>query len=403
MRQTIASCALRGTGLTAIILGVGLLSACTDFSDLQSPMALRTPEPLMINEIPVVDWSAAQEVHMLATEYTFSPNDPVFKAGVPYRLMIRNVGDSEHVLRGSHFMRAIAIRQVKVTEFTLHGFDGHADKAIGPAKADGVPPIPAEEEGARNLVKENEDEAKSEAANKNAPKEADNPFAAKPEDEDSEDGEAEEAANPFAAKPDSEDADEEVSEESANPFAAKPDPEESQEADVDSDEGAEQEVSEDTDSDDDQTSGEAANPFAAKSDDEDGDEKEVAAKVEAKIEDDDGDVDDDDTVSTGSTGSKAPSEEVDDDDEVVANSEKVAKPVKTVASDAKEPAAETPIASEVEVAKIDWQPLQLDRIAIPVGHEISIEFVAVRPGTYRIRSASIDYAMAGMFGAATIE
>ena len=389
MRQTTASIALRRVGIAALICGVGMLSACTNISDLKSPRSLYKPKPLAISEIPIVDWAETQEVRMLATEYAFSPNDPVFKAGAPYRLLIRNVGDSAHVLKGSHFLKAIAIHEVKLTEFTTHGFDGHADKAIGPDNADGVPEIPPLKVGARDLVGENNAEAIAQAANSGAAgagKEADNPFAAAPAEEEEEADDDESGANPFAAKADDEEQD--AAEDGANPFAAKPDDEDQEAAE------------------------EGANPFAAKPEgDEEADENETAEadtvdakskspvedNVAARVEDDDGDAEDDDDISASK---KAPVEEVDDDDSIVAKVSGPAKPGETVV-----------IASKVETAEIkpadkkmiDWEPVTLDRIAIPVGHEVSIEFVAVRPGTYRILSADIKYAMTGMFGAATIE
>jgi hypothetical protein len=364
MREMIASRSLGRAGISALVpyiavLCVALLSGCTKFTDLQSPHSLRTPKPLATSEIPVVNWSQAREVHMLATEFAFSPNDPVFKAGVPYRLFIRNVGDNEHVLKGLHFLRAIAVHQIKLTEFTSHGDDGHGDKAIGPDKSDGVPELPPIKEGTRDLVAENNAEAIAEAQGGKSGKEAADPFAATDAEEDADDaGDGdEEAANPFAAKDDG-DADEDASE-AANPFAAKPD-EESEDDAASDDQASDVQTSDDQNADD------------------QADDKE---NVAAKIEDDDGDAEEEDGISKAQ---KTPAEEVDDDDDVV-----VAKPV-------------TP-AKPAEIKEIDWQPLDINRFAIPVGHEVSIEFVAVRPGTYRIYSADLKYAMTGMFGEAKIE
>jgi hypothetical protein len=366
MREMIASRSLGRAGISAMVpyiavLCVALLTGCTKFTDLQSPQSLRTPKPLATSEIPVVNWSEARQVHMLATEFAFSPNDPVFKAGVPYRLVIRNVGDNEHVLKGSHFLRAIAVHQVKLTEFTSHGNDGHGDKAIGPDKSDGVPKLPPLKKGTRDLVAENNAEAIAEAKagnSGNSGKEAADPFAATNAEEDGEeDGDEEagdgdgdstdEAANPFAAK-DEGDADEDAGE-AANPFAAKPEGE----------------------SEDDDVSEDQAN------DDQDSDEQ-VEDKVTGKS--DTGSDEDDDK----SKVQKTPAEEADDDDDVVVT--KVAAPAK--------PAVKQ---------EIDWQPLDINRIAIPVGHEVSIEFVAVRTGTYRFHSVELKYALSGMFGEAKIE
>ncbi|MBT3700654.1 MAG: hypothetical protein HOE62_21655 [Alphaproteobacteria bacterium] len=363
MREMIASKSFGPAGITALVpcialLCIALLTGCTKFSDLQSPLSLRKPDQLATSEIPVVNWSDVREVHMLATEFAFSPNDPVFKAGVPYRLFIRNVGDNEHVLRGAHFLRAIAVHQVKLTEFTSHGNDGHVDKAIGPDNADGVPEIPPVKQGARDLVAENNAEAIAEAQAGKPGQEAADPFAAKGADEDA-DEEAEDgdegAANPFAAKDEGET--EEDAEEAANPFSAKP------EGETETDEA---------------NTGQASTE--ENGDDQASDEEMVAAKIEDDGIENDDDAKDDDI----GEAIKTPAEEADDDDDVVA-----AKP----ASPAK------PAVKE----EIDWQPLDISRIAIPVGREVSIEFVAVRPGTYRIHSADLKYAMTGMFGEAKIE
>ena len=80
--------------LISVICGSLLLAACTEFADLKEPRTLRTPSPMMASEVPVADWTKIQDSGMLATEFLFTPNDPVFRAGMPYRLKIRNVGES---------------------------------------------------------------------------------------------------------------------------------------------------------------------------------------------------------------------------------------------------------------------------------------------------------------------
>ena len=50
-----------------------------------------------------------------------------------------------------------------------------------------------------------------------------------------------------------------------------------------------------------------------------------------------------------------------------------------------------------------WEPLQVTEIAIEPGHETTVEFVAVRPGSYGLSSADWIPTILGMFTLAIIE
>ena len=388
---------MKHTGLIGLVGVAGLLTACTEYSDLASPLKLKPPAQLTADEVPVTDWAKAETVTLLATEFLFTPNDPVFRVGQPYQLVIRNIGDLQHIVRGPHFLRSIAVKEVSLTAFMGHSDDGHGDKPIGPDNDDAIPKLPPPKEGARDLVAENEAEVKKGGAEGAGSDEA-NPFAADAEeDEDddateagigetgSEDGDSE-AANPFAAK--DEESEEESGEDSGDEETA------GNETDGDGEEPANPFASKDEDEEEDgsesaeQDSGDADEETASSDDDADNADESKPSPV-AEIEDDDGDSEDDEEVSAKKA---EPSEEVDDDDDVIVKASDGSKSDKKIAA--------KPATGKLGVK---WQPVSLERITIPKDHEVTIEFVAVRPGKFRFFSGDARFALTGMFGTATIE
>jgi len=415
MREKAVSTGQRRIRTAVLISGLGVLAACTQVSDLQSPSALTTSVAPDASARAAVDWAKAEDIRILAMEYAFSPNQPIFKAGMPYRLRIRNTGDLNHEFKGSLFLDAIAIRDIQTSVFIVHGNDGHVDKAIAPDKADGAVIIPAAKADARDLVGENNAAAAAEAE-EGPEDEASDPFAAKPGDDEAE---GEEAANPFAAPPEAEEAEAEESEteEASDPFAAEPEAEEAEaddsanpfaakpEAEISEGETAESETAE-------SETEEASDPFAAKPAPEDAIVKEQVT-TDIKTEDTASEVDDRVSVKGSS-----PATEAEEDDTITAKStspvteaeqdDKVGTSVKDAAVETT-PATESPepepsVAEKPDAEKPDtWKPLDVDQIVIPVGHEAVVEFVALKPGTYRIHSGNLRYAISGMHGAATIE
>ena len=55
------------------------------------------------------DWSQAQTVTLVMTEYKFTPSTLTFKLGTPYRLHMVNKGKEMHELDGPQFYAAISV------------------------------------------------------------------------------------------------------------------------------------------------------------------------------------------------------------------------------------------------------------------------------------------------------
>lgn len=71
------------------------------------------------------DWSRAQTVTVLTTDYHFSPEKLVFKRGAAYRLHLENRGRELHEFTAPAFFKAAEIRDASVlnadrTEIAVH-------------------------------------------------------------------------------------------------------------------------------------------------------------------------------------------------------------------------------------------------------------------------------------------
>jgi len=56
------------------------------------------------------DWSNAQTVNVVTTEYGFTPNRLTFRAGTPYRLHLENKGKDTHEFTAPAFLQSAEIR-----------------------------------------------------------------------------------------------------------------------------------------------------------------------------------------------------------------------------------------------------------------------------------------------------
>ena len=59
-----------------------------------------------------VDWSRAATVTVDLSEFEFEPGSLVFGTDVPYRLVLRNAGDSRHTFVSDGFFKAIAAHRL---------------------------------------------------------------------------------------------------------------------------------------------------------------------------------------------------------------------------------------------------------------------------------------------------
>jgi uncharacterized cupredoxin-like copper-binding protein len=61
-----------------------------------------------------VDWSAAQTVTIVTTEYHFTPDKLTFRRGVPYHLHLENPGKEMHEFTATDFFKTTRIRNPEV-------------------------------------------------------------------------------------------------------------------------------------------------------------------------------------------------------------------------------------------------------------------------------------------------
>lgn len=66
-----------------------------------------------------VDWSKAETVAVTLSEFQFAPSAPVFRQGVPYKLLLRNSGARGHTFVSPGFFKAIAAETLVSTEGTV--------------------------------------------------------------------------------------------------------------------------------------------------------------------------------------------------------------------------------------------------------------------------------------------
>ncbi len=63
--------------------------------------------------VKAADWSKMETVSINQTEFAFSPNEFVFRVGMPYKLEIINKGTTKHYFTAEEFFKAIATRKVQ--------------------------------------------------------------------------------------------------------------------------------------------------------------------------------------------------------------------------------------------------------------------------------------------------
>jgi uncharacterized cupredoxin-like copper-binding protein len=61
-----------------------------------------------------IPWSRARAVTVNITEYAFAPNALHLEVGVPYRLVLRNGGDSRHTFVSEPFFKTVAVRRLVI-------------------------------------------------------------------------------------------------------------------------------------------------------------------------------------------------------------------------------------------------------------------------------------------------
>ena len=62
---------------------------------------------------PAADWSTAQKITVVTTEYKFTPSHLTFRKGAAYRLHVDNKGKETHEFTAPEFFKAVELREAK--------------------------------------------------------------------------------------------------------------------------------------------------------------------------------------------------------------------------------------------------------------------------------------------------
>jgi uncharacterized cupredoxin-like copper-binding protein len=63
--------------------------------------------------VKAADWDKMQTITVEMEEHSYTPENIEFKAGQPYKLVLKNVGEKKHYFTAPEFYKAIATRKVQ--------------------------------------------------------------------------------------------------------------------------------------------------------------------------------------------------------------------------------------------------------------------------------------------------
>lgn len=82
---------------------------------LSAPFAAAAADPVADAAaiVKAANWDAMETITVELTEHSFTPQDLKLKAGQPYRLVIKNVGQKDHYYTATEFFKSVAWRKVQ--------------------------------------------------------------------------------------------------------------------------------------------------------------------------------------------------------------------------------------------------------------------------------------------------
>jgi len=95
--------------------------------------AVASPEAALLG----VDWRDAERLTVTMVDFSFAPDHLELRAGVPYRLRLRNQGERAHGFHASGFFAAIALGGVRAVPFAGPVQDPAAAGAVALTTIDG--------------------------------------------------------------------------------------------------------------------------------------------------------------------------------------------------------------------------------------------------------------------------
>lgn len=63
--------------------------------------------------VKAADWTKMETATVVMSDFAFNPPNPVFRQGVPYKLVIENRGTQKHYFTAGGFFKAIATRKLQ--------------------------------------------------------------------------------------------------------------------------------------------------------------------------------------------------------------------------------------------------------------------------------------------------
>jgi uncharacterized cupredoxin-like copper-binding protein len=88
------------------------LAACS-----AEDVVVDSAEPGYVQDAPArvaaADWSSVETATIVLSEFAFSPAEPRFREGVPYRLRLENTGTIAHNFVSEGFFKAIAAQKLR--------------------------------------------------------------------------------------------------------------------------------------------------------------------------------------------------------------------------------------------------------------------------------------------------
>ena len=63
--------------------------------------------------VGAADWKAMQTIEVDLEEYAYGPDEIRLKAGQPYKLVLKNIGEKKHYFTAPEFYKTIATRKVQ--------------------------------------------------------------------------------------------------------------------------------------------------------------------------------------------------------------------------------------------------------------------------------------------------
>lgn len=93
--------------VAALLVGILMLPHTPWAADGQDPIEKRK------EIVEAANWKAMTTITVELKEHSYEPESLVFKAGQPYKLQMRNIGEKKHYFTAPEFFKAIATRKVQ--------------------------------------------------------------------------------------------------------------------------------------------------------------------------------------------------------------------------------------------------------------------------------------------------